>query len=341
MPGSNVTPTRGLEYSGDVHGLLEARLSTEVLEAFHDRNIFWGGGLMSKQMLAPGSNEWRFPIFGESPEDADRHTPGTFIDGGTLVQDRGSVKIDDNLVKALDLPFVDVSMSQWDILSAAGKEIGRILAEKMDKYSAAVAVNAARTAAVTNVHNGGQVITRTGPLETNAYAFTSAGSGLLQDDLADMARLFDEDNIPEDNRFAVMSPRLRSVLTRDATTLMNRDVVPETYTDRTMRKVLTVEGWSILTSKHLPSTNITTGPSGQQGDFRSTGGGGGATGLPMVICLHSPAGQTGAVGAVMSSLGIRSVIQQDEQREVWFTKGSIHAGIDKLAVWMAGEIRAT
>ena len=336
MP-SNVTVARGLQTGTDERALLLTLFSGQVLEAFHKKTVFWAGAYIQTQSLQAGAKSHQFPLYGDSPEDAEYHVPGQFIDGGTITVDQSTVQVDDILVKALNIPFIDQALSSWDQVAPAAREIGRIMAENLDKKIAQLFLIAARTAALTNVHAGGNTVQRTADTEADAYPISSTGSSNFQTDLATMAQQMDEDNIPEDNRVCFISPRMRNVLTKDTTVLMHRDLVRAGVTDITERTIARVQGFNIIMTQHLPTTDLLTtgtGPAKYHADFSLAG----AVGLPVAICAHNIQGMAGAVGAVQSG-GFHNVIEPDEHRNVTFVKSQILWGADTLAVWNAGEIR--
>jgi len=336
MP-ANVTVARGLQTGSDERALLLDLFSGQILEAFHKTNVFWDGNYVQRQDLQPGAKSHQFPLYGESPEDASYHVPGQFIDGGTITVAQSTVAVDDILVKALNIPFIDQALSRWDQIAPAANEIGRIMAENLDKKLAQLLLIAARTAAVSNVHAGGNTVQRTAATEAAAYPISATGSQNFQDDLATMAQLMDEDNIPETNRVCFVSPRTRNVLTKDTTVLMNRDLVRDGVSDITERAITRIQGYDIVLTQHLPTANLLTagtGPAKYHADFSLAG----AVGLPIAICCHNIQGLAGAVGAVQSG-GFHNVIEPDEHRNVTFVKSQLLFGADTLAVWNAGEIR--
>lgn len=332
MPNANVA--RGLNVGSDVRALTFTELQPTISEAFHDNNVFWDSQYINITELGEGASSDDFPFFGDSPEDAEHHVAGQFIQGGTIVQNKVNIAVDDPLIKALRLPFQDQALSRWDLISPYAKECARIVAEKQDNRAAVVGLKAARTAAVTNVHGGGHTVTRTSTATLLAgYPVNDTGAQNFADDLADMAESFDNQNVPDDgNRFCFISPFIRKSLTR-SNRFVNRDYTNAADGDITQRHIGTLEGFKIVLTRHLPSTNITTDLSKYNADFTN------ATGLPAALCLYNGEGK-GAIGGVQKG-GVTGTVYWDENREVWLVKVRAFTGIGVVEPWAAGEIRVT
>lgn len=331
MP-SNVNVARGLSVSGDERALTFTELDGTVAEAFHDANIMLENDLVKFKDLAPGASSDDFPIFGDSPEDAEHHVPGQFIEGGTINQTKVNIAVDDDLIKALRLPIEDVALSKWDLVEPYAREVGRIIAEKIDNRAIRLGVLAARSSSVSNVHAAGKSVERTAASLSAAYPNTTAGADALLSDLSDMAKEFDLDNIPEDGRWAIFPTELRQVLTR-AARIVNSDFNGAMGNVATRDPGNLIEGWMPRFTNHMPSTNITNDLSKYNGDFTYNG----ATGQPAVLCMYK-GNVLSPIGGVRA-LGMRNVVYWDENRHVWVIKSSTMMGLGKLHVWCAGEIR--
>lgn len=334
--GSDVTVARGLQIGSDAQGLLYKFFAGSVVEAFHKAIMVWGTDRIQMRNLQPGQKSASFPIFGDSPEEPDYQTvAGSFIDGGTINVTEEIVAVNDPLIKALNVPMVDQQLSAWDQIGPHAMEIGRLIAEDLDKKALVVGVNAARTAAVANVHPGGKQVSRTAASVAAAYPINQTGATNLITDLNTMAQTMDENDIPKGPmiRHAFMSPREYNVLTQDTSVRMSRDYVGGENTQVDVRMINVVEGFSIHTTQLLPSTNITTGPTAYQGNFTV----GASLHQPAVLCLANVAGVQGAIGGVQAG-GIESIVEADQHRHVWFLKSSVLCGMDVVAPWMAGEI---
>ena len=118
-----------------------------------------------------------------------------------------------------------------------------------------VVVQAARGAATITGTNGGTVITKAN--------FTTSANIVAA--LFDAAEQMDGDDIPEDERYAVVSPAIYYKLAQD-TTVLNKDWGGEgAYADG---KVLRVAGITIVKSNHLPTGNQST-VTGEQNTYHA------------------------------------------------------------------------
>lgn len=330
---SNVTVARGLKVGSDERSLTFAEMDATASTSFKDANVLYDSAFIRMHELGEGASSHDFPFFGETPEDAEHHVPGSFVEGGTLTQDKANVALDDLLIKAIRLPYQDQAISRWDLVAPSLKEAVRKVAEKLDRRGFAVLALAARTAAVSNVHLGGTVVSRTGQATLALhYPNSSTGADNFCSDLSDMARQWDEKNIPKDLRYSFISPYLKQVLTK-SNRITNRDYNNGTPGANINNRVLgEVEGFKLIETLHLPTTNITTDLSKYNGDF-SIGG----TGRPAALCLYN-GNQKGAIGNVHIG-GLNTKIVFDENRECWMAKAKILCGMGKVEVWCAGEIR--
>ena len=327
-----VNLARGLEISGDSRALTQTLLDATMARRFFDANEFWNPRTTLFYDLAPGEVAHTFAFEGDSPEDSDYHVPGQFIEGGTTVQAKTTITVDDLLVKALRLPFIDEILSKWNLIEPRAMECARIQAEKLDNRMARLLVNAAVTAAVTNVHSGGKSVTRSGVAsEAAAYPVSDTGAENFEADASDLARKFDDDNIPRDGRLLFVSNRTVQVLTRSKK-LMNRDYTPQDVTQYHKRAVGVCEGFVLVPTNHLPSTNVTTDLSKYNGDYRFAS----TNGQPAAIAVWAGEGKA-PVGCVRAG-GFRNTVYRDENRNVNLVKNEILCGMGVLHPWLAGAI---
>ena len=141
------------------------------------------------------------------------------------------------------------SKNHYDVRSQYSVEMGNSLAYRFDQNVAAMIAKAARTATNfnTDLPGGTQInITPTSSLKANITGAQLATS------LFSAAQKMDENNVPENDRYAVFAPREYYKLVQN-TDVINRDWGGAgAYADGT---VLKVAGITILKSNHLPTTN--------------------------------------------------------------------------------------
>jgi len=329
----NATIARGNYVDTNDRDLTQTLLDAAVLEQFYNSNVLFNSQFMQIKPLEPGTSSHDFKIFGDSPEDGEHHVPGAWIESGSIVNAKVNVAVDDPLIKALRLDLADEELSKFPLIEPYARTCARKNAEKMDKRAFVVLTLAARTAAVTNVHPGGNVVERVAATIAAAYPVTDAGAGQFALDASTLARQMDEDDVPDDgNRYMFISPYIRQVLTL-STRLMNRDYVPESAGNIVNRVIGTLEGFKLVMTQHIPSTAITTDLAKYNGDFTAAG----TTGQPAALALYN-ADKVGPIGCVQVG-GMVGKIYFDENRDCWLVKHRLVVGMGIVSCWCAGEIR--
>jgi hypothetical protein len=129
------------------------------------------------------------------------------------------------------------------------KEIGNVLATTMDKHVYQTLINASRDAGLSPQDAGVQV--------TSANFLTSGADAA--EAIYEAAQKLDEADVPENDRYAAVSPATYYNLVKDTTAAtINRDFGGEgSYADG---KVLRIAGINVIKTNNLPNgQNITTG----------------------------------------------------------------------------------
>jgi len=205
MALGDTAPVRFLEDegtggAGTTRDLALKIFSGTVFESFTAKTAFYDntGNIMATRVLTGQGHEAQFPIMGTEPASS-YHSPGTLLVDGDIKMTEQVVRVDDILVAHVDVPFADIDISHFEVLSPFATRLGRSLAINLDKKLAVVGVKSARSAAEAGIHAGGKVVQRddgvTGTTETpaslaDAYPNSSTGSGRFRDDVAEMAQLF-------------------------------------------------------------------------------------------------------------------------------------------------------
>lgn len=195
---------------------------------------------------------------------ASYHTPGNEIVGQATSQNERTVNIDDLLVAPVSIYNLDDAKSHFDVRSEYTKQCGLALAKQMDKNILKVAVLAARTAATITGGFGGSAL---------AVANMGTDSAVLKANLKAAAQKFDEKDVPESDRYAVLAPALHYLMLED------KEVTSSDFdTGGSIRqgKVYEIFGIQLKKSNNLPTTNIAAAVSGENntyfGDFTKTKG---------------------------------------------------------------------
>ena len=341
--------------AGDERALALKVFSGTVLEAFRAKTVFYDntGSIMVKKTLS-GGHFAQWPVIGDDidlysvgtfdDQDGNNdysdsgdvttdgglalgyHTPGEFIKGRKIEMSEQTVRVDDVLVAAIDVPFSDLDLSHFDVIRPFATKLGRSLAIDNDKKIATIAMKAAQDGGVSGVYPGGQEVTRTGHTSTtvagNYPDGNDTGAGRFREDCANLAELFDNDHVPEDGRFLFISPHIRKIL-RWETDVFNRDYNPDSLAgDLNSRTIGTLEGFNLVLTTHLPGTSTTDTMYKYMGgntnhrkyDYKVTGSEADYA-VPAAIALCGASEGSAAVGMVQAA-GIRTVIEDDERRNV-------------------------
>ena len=364
--------------------------SGQVLEAFYQKSVFYDnqGSFMTKKVLDGGiAAQW--PVIGEDfalhdigVNDANSdgtiaageitssgglklgfHQVGEFIQGQQVKMTAKTVTVDDMLVAAIDVPFIDMDLSHFDVLGPFATKLGRILARDLDRRIAAVALKAAKTGPVTGVHPGGNVFHYTAGTNNNTVAeaypttdasTTMASANLFREHVGQLALDLDRDFVPEDGRYLFITPYIRHLLRGLGSEFVQNVSMGNPYNsqtagsyvgDRSQRELLQLEGFNLIVTDSMPGDwlastggryNSLLGADGAQYDFDCTGAAS-STGVPAAIALCGAREGSAAIGMVQAG-GMRSIIEDDERRNQKFMKSQLLVGADVLSPWCAGAI---
>lgn len=389
MTDINTTVSRTLQtWDGSAYGddrsLALKLFSGTVLEAFRNKTVFYDntGSFMAHKTLS-GGKSFQWPVIGDDI-DVDAlgtytsagvhtaagglykgyHEPGKFISGAKVKMNERVVEVDDMLVAAIDIPFADLDISHFDIMAPFATKLGRTLAISNDKKVCTTAIHAARHDGIAGVYPGGQQVQRNvaaaTPSVADAYPDTAAGATLFRDDVATLAKDFDDDNVPEDGRYLFISPYIRKILRHDVSFvtvqnaagtdnvgggatnggIYNQQLGSNTW-DYNTRGIGMLEGFNIVLTNHIPTGSITEydgwdAALGAKYNLSADGSGAAAARVAAVALCGAQEG-TPAVGMVQAS-GMQTVLQDDHRRNVKFMKAQMMVGYDFLSPWCAGVI---
>jgi len=309
------------------------RLNVAAFESFADNNLLWDSGLIGVRPLAKGAWSYRYKFRGKFSGDPDHHSPGQFIQGRTRPNAYTDIFIDRPIIEAEDLDTADVDLTNYDEMAASVREVTRTIAELMDKRAFRLGILAARTAAVSNVHNGGNVVERTAATIAAAYPMSATGATNFNDDLGTMARLMDEDNVPMGGRAAIITPWLKQVITYGDKLFSYdyQDPANAKYAERFLGRM---QGFALLSStNHMPSTNVTDDLAKYNGNFTI---GASSQRQPVCLCLAGD-GEAHAISGVERA-PLRTKVYISDDHDAIRVQARIHNGLGKACPWCAGEV---
>lgn len=241
MANATVSDIGQIAGSGDTKALFLKVFSGEVITAFETAN-----STLDKHMIRTISSgkSAQFPVMGKAT--ASYHTSGDEITGGSITHNERVINIQGLLIAPLFVSEIDELMNHYDVRSQYAKEMGAVLANTMDKHVYQTLINASRATAASPQAAGQDI--------TDADFATSGSSAAAS--IYEAAQKLDEADVPEDDRYAAVSPAVYYNLVQE-TTVINRDFGGQgSYAEG---KVLKVAGINVIKTNNLPSTNITSG----------------------------------------------------------------------------------
>ena len=224
---ANATVSRIGQVNGanDVNALFLKVWSGEVLATFMRENKMLG---MTQVRSISSGKSAEFPVIGTT--SASYHTPGNEILGTSVKHNEKTVNIDDLLVSSAFIANLDEAKSHYDVRSIYTSEMGRALANTVDKNLLQLAVLSAQASATITGGSGGTQI-------TDADANTNATSLIAS--IFECAKALDEKDVPSEDRFCVVKPDIYYQIVQNDK-ILNRDFGANgngVYSDGTVIKV--------------------------------------------------------------------------------------------------------
>lgn len=248
LANSNPSRIGQINNTGSTDALFLKVFAGEVLTAFKNSTVTMDKHLV--RTITSGKSA-QFPLTGVAA--AAYHTPGQSINDSTLSylsQIRGGEKtilIDDLLISATFIANIDEAMSHFDVRSIYSNELGTALGLKMDGNVLRKIIQSARISSP--YFTGGQVGT---VLAKGATVATTAS--VLAAAIAEAAKVLDEKNVPEADRFAYLRPAQYSLLAQ-YTQALDVDYSPGGNGSYAEGKVRKIAGVQLVKTNQLPSTN--------------------------------------------------------------------------------------
>ena len=239
---------------------------------------------------------------------ATYHTPGQEILGGQLKHAEKVITIDDLLISPQFIANLDEAKNHYDVRSTYSKEMGNALSNQFDKHVLQTGVLAARaTKTIDDADQFGG---------TQIGSLTAGDGDVLADAMFEAARILDEKDVPEDERYLFVRPNEFYALAK-STKVLNRDWGGEgSYAGG---NVIRVAGITIVKTNNLPSSNITAGTTEAGTNDKYMGDFSGTIGLVM---------HPSAVGTVkLMDLGMESEYQISRQGTLMVAKYAVGHGI--------------
>ena len=344
MANGDTSPSRvgQINSSGAVDALFLKKFAGEILTTFEENNVF--KALHTIRTIESGKSA-QFPVTGIA--SANYYTPGQNIaDGGNsylsdIKKAEKVITIDDVLLASSFLSSIDDVKNHYDIRSVYASELGKALAVRFDTAIAKVFIAAARTADTIT----GLGANTPGVLDVSANAMgnisDSADDGTnnevtgaqLVAALFTAAQQLDENNVPEDGRFAVLRPQeYYRLITGGSGALtigssaVNKDVGG--VGSIASGTVPQVAGISLYKSTHIPKTDLSSTATGDGAASNDVFGGSGSGYNGNFTNSLGIVAHPSAVGTVkLLDLATESEYQMERQGTLFIAKYAMGHGV--------------
>jgi hypothetical protein len=254
----------GGSYTND-NALFLKVFSGEVLTAFAQRTVMMGRHMV--RTISSGKSA-QFPRIGRT--SANYHTPGAEITGDQIAHNEKVITIDDLLLASVFIANIDEAKNHYDVRSVYSAEMGVALANQMDKHVMQnFLIGATQSAAISGETGmAGTVIDRTdaGLTTPASDSFLGASNGAnLVKGLFTAAKTLDENNVPDEGRFAIVKPREYYALANLAD-IVSADYARRNVGARESGRVFEIAGIEIVKSNNMPNTDLSSSGSPIEGD---------------------------------------------------------------------------
>lgn len=310
------TPSRPgqINGAGDVKAIFLKVFSGEVLGAFNRRNLFLTRTMA--RSISSGKSA-QFPVI--SRTTAAYHTPGVELTGTKFGHAERVITIDDLLISDTFLSSIDDAMNHYDVRAEYAKQMGASLALQLDKHLLQliyIASNASQ-----NLDGTDGVASPDGQQVTDADADTDADS--LVQSIFDAVQILDENDVPEEDRFAAVAPAQYYLLVNSSSKAINRDYAGAGSI--AAGKIMGIAGVEVVKTNNLPNgTNIAADPGGSKYNFDATNS--------VAAVFHRS-----CVGTVKLR-DVASEMEWDIRRQGWLMVSKMLLGSDYLRPEAAVEI---
>lgn len=194
----------------------------------------------------------QFPFTGTI--SAAYHTPGALLLGTEVLHAERVISIDGLLLAQAFLASIDEAMNHYDVRSIYSTEMGRALSKQYDKNVMQEVVIGARASTVITGNDGGTQISFGTEAEWEGLT-TIEQAQVVASALFAAAQQFDENDVPEDERYAVFPPAQYYKLAQN-TDLINKDWGGAgAYSDGS---IFRIAGINIMKSNNVPLTDLSS-----------------------------------------------------------------------------------
>ena len=226
----------------DAQALFLKTFSGEVLAAFEEKNVMMP--IHTVRTISSGKSA-SFAMTGTAT--AAYHVPGAEITGNAIDHAERVISIDNLLLASAFISNLDEAMNHYDVRSIYSRELGYALANHCDKavIRSGIAGSLDTTDVMGNTAGG-----------TQTLASNDAASLVAK--LVATAQLFDERDVPDTDRYVVITPEMFYLLVAAAgssglsSAIFNNDF-DGTGSINQGRQTLQIAGMTVMMSNHIPT----------------------------------------------------------------------------------------
>ena len=243
---TNANPSRlgQAALTGATDALFLKAFSGEVMSTFNANTV-----MKEKTRIRSINNgkSAQFPAIGKTV--AEYHTAGAEILGNNIEHGEKVITIDDMLIANTFIASIDEAKNHYDVRAEYSKQMGQALAQTYDRNLLSMAVKAARDPLGLGAGVAGQ-----GSATSENLGTITPSTAQIVSAMYDAAATLDTRNVPETERFVIVSPAVYYDLVQNDK-LINRDFGQNgSYSDGT---IMRVAGMQIVKSNNLAVDHTT------------------------------------------------------------------------------------
>ena len=254
MANANVNRIGQINQAGAVDAIFLKVFAGEIITAYEQATLMTDKH--SQKVIANGKSA-QFPRQGRI--GSGYHTPGTEILGRNVDHAEKIISIDALLETDIFLGIVDESMNHYDSRAPLTAEMGRELAKQKDRHVIHEAILGARaTNVVTSLPGGTEITSDLFKVGAGGAADVAAQVDAVIESIFVAAETFDNNSVPEDQRYMVVRPQLYYRLVK-AVQSNGFSAINTLYGGRGSfadGNIVSIAGITIFKSINLPTTDI-------------------------------------------------------------------------------------
>lgn len=246
--------------TGDANTLFLKQFAGEVMATFETENVMMP--LHMVRSISSGKTA-QFPTTGVA--SATYHTPGESLlttDSSSVSKYLSKIKhsevtiaIDDMLVSSAFIANIDEAKNHYDVRSIYSTEIGRSLAMVADKNLLRCVIAGARKTTDRFTGSASQFLGAT--LEYDDEASGTTLGDALATVFFSAAQKMDEKNVPQNDRYAVVTPAVYYQLVNLNKDAISRDYNPNPNGSKSEGYIVQIAGIRIFKSNNIPQIDET------------------------------------------------------------------------------------